>query len=187
MEIINITEEQKNKLCTELARLVSELRKNNNVECIYYKTFIGLLGYGKNVLDVGVICQGNVEKEDKECARGYEHYTEEHNLREYGVKIHIFMDNANLYTATALNEAETIRQIDLFNSTILFDRTGKYTEIKEKLQKEEVDDIYFYRDLAEIVPPIDETLNKEIETLGMNGDSAVVKEFPKSRIFKYNE
>lgn len=164
MRVINITEEQRDKLCNELAKLLFEFRKNENIECIYYRTFIWMLGFGKNVLDIVLVNKENIEEEDKECVRGYEHYTDEQCLKEFGVKIHVCMDNANLYTTIALNKDEIIRQNELFNSTILFDKTRKYSKIKENAKKAGItDNIYYYGDLAKIHPPIEKALDNVID------------------------
>ncbi len=186
MGAIKITEEQRDRLCDELAKLVFEFRENRNIECIYFRTFMGLLGYGKNVLDLVLVTNGNIEEEDKQCVRGFESYTSEDTLNEYGVKIHICMDDASLYKNEAHNMDETIRQNELFNSTILFDRTGKCSEIKDRVQRIGINaDIYYYEDLADLFPPIGQTLANAMDIARMERDTKAGKEFTKSEYFEY--
>ena len=55
MEVINITEEQKINLSKKLAKLVFKLKKDDDVECIYFAPYKGLGPIRGNVLEVTLV------------------------------------------------------------------------------------------------------------------------------------
>lgn len=181
MEVINITDEQKNNLCQELAKLVFELKKDNEVECIYFVPYIGLGVIRGNVLEVTLVKQSDNDV-NNDIAERNRFYFEEESLRKFGVKIFIDTDVAHKYTFIDLNPSEMRRSNSLFNSTILFDRYGKYTELKGQKKQDGIivkEDIR--ENLAEIVPPITNETYKAMEIIQMERDTEAVKEFTKSR------
>ena len=182
MEVINITDEQKNNLCQELAKLVFELKKDNDVECIYFVPYIGLGDIRGNVLEVTLVKQSDNDV-NNDIAERNRFYFEEESLRKFGVKIFIDTDVAHKYTFIDLNPSEATRSNSLFNSTILFDRYGKYTELKGQKKQDGII-ISPYENLAEIVPPITNETYKAMEIIQIERDTEAVKEFTKSRNFQ---
>lgn len=182
MEVINITDEQKNNLCQELAKLVFELKKDNEVECIYFAPYKGLGDIRGNVLEVTLVKQSDNDV-NNDIAERNRFYFEEESLRKYGVKIFIDTDVAHKYTFIDLNPSEVRRSNSLYNSTILFDRYGKYTELKGQKKQDGII-IFPYENLAEIVPPITNETYKAMEIIQMERDTEAVKEFTKSRTFQ---
>ena len=187
MEIINITEEQRNNLCNELARLTFELRKNKSVTCIYfapYKGFGNILG---NVLDITIVRNGSKDNDLDKQIKEYNLSHQEHDfIREFGFKILLETDIDIRYTLMALNPSECTRSKNLMNSVILYDESGKFTQIKEKItsvvKKNGEDTLYYYYDnLAEVFPPLDETL----DDARANRDTQAVKEFTRTKLFHH--
>lgn len=181
MEVINITEEQKNNLCQELAKLVFEFKKNNGVECIY---FIPFKEFGKirdNVLEVTLVMQSvNDTDVNTDITKRNRFYLEEESLKKFGVKIFVDTDIAHKYTVIDLNPSEVKRSNSLFNSTILFDRYGKYTELKGQKKQDGVI-IFHYKNLAEIVPPITNETYKSMEIIQMETDTEIPCDSEKSK------
>lgn len=194
MKVINITEEQKNNLSKELAKLVFELKKDDDVECIYFSPYKGLGSISGKVLEVTLVKKSSGGKADineffKRDKRN-KYYLEEDSLRKFGVKIVLDADDAHRYTfIDDLNNIDDLSRTDivkfnsLFNSTILFDRTGKYKEIKkQKIQDKQI--TLPYENLALIVPPIINETYKSMERIQNKKDSEAVKKFTKSSIFQ---
>ncbi|MBP3634928.1 MAG: hypothetical protein J6J17_00515 [Bacilli bacterium] len=91
------------------------------------------------------------------------------------------IDNAQKYTKLPLNPSEVIRANDLFNSIILYDKTGEYSKIKEETQKYlniANSGVFEYENLAEVYPPMGELIKMELETQD-------VKEFTKTKTFEF--
>ena len=169
MEIINITEEQRDQLCRELARLTFEFRKDKNVRCIYfapYKGFGSILG---NVLDVTIVRNGRNDNDLEEKIKKYNLSHQEHNfIRKFGFKIFLETDEDIRYTLMDLNPSECRKSNHLMNSVILYDESGEFTQIKEQITKVvkkngEGTVYHYYDNLAEVFPPLDETLDRAID------------------------
>ena len=77
MEVINITDEQKNNLCQELAKLVFELKKDNEVECIYFVPYKGLGDIRGNVLEVTLVKQSDNDVNNDIAERNRFYFEEE--------------------------------------------------------------------------------------------------------------
>lgn len=179
-QIINITDEQKNNLVNELVKLVSEFKQKENVECIYFAPYKGMEGISAgNILELVVVINGQYRNID---FNQYNKKYETHDyIRKYGIRIYIAPDNHNKYTTMPLNPSEIKRANWLYNSSILFDKTGEYSQIKEKAEKYGNmlnSNIYQYGNLAEIYPPIDDSISMNLETQN-------VKEFTKTKTFEY--
>ena len=168
LEIINISEEQKNNLCNELAKLVTEFKEDETIECIYFAPYKGFDSTIDEVIELTLV-RNNETPEDKEnTAQRNSEYKESEALKKFGIKIVIDHDNARKYCKMAVSKSEVSRNNCLFNSTILFDRTGKYTKIKEVEEKYGVNKpggIFYYDNLAKILPPITDEL---ISTINRN-------------------
>lgn len=188
MKIINITEEQRDKLCSELARLTFEFRKDKSIECIYCAPYKGLGSIVGNVLEVTLVRDGIGDNDLDEKIKEYNLSHQEHDfIREFGFKIFLDTDKAIKYTIMDLNSSESVRSNHLMNSTILYDGSGKYTKIKKQIPKEGKNNgfYYYYDNLAEVFPPLDETLYKAIDNKRAERDTQAVKEFTKSSLFQH--
>ena len=191
MEIINITEEQRDKLCAELARLTFEARKDKSVKCIYFAPYKGLGDLEGNVLEVTFVRDScNLDEEGKFKEYNATHQTHD-ALREYGLKILLDSDDANKYKVKDSNATEYERSNSLMNSVILYDESGIFTKIKDQTTAvinahgSEIAGIYFpYANLASIYPELDEVLDKAMDVARMERDTEAVKESTKSRLFE---
>lgn len=186
MNIINITEEQKNKLCVELARLVVEYKKDENVKCIYFAPYKGLGKIRGYVLELTLIKKDSIV--DEKIKQYNESHQTEDYLREFGVKIDVEVEDEKKYTITDFNLSEIKKCNNLFNSTILFDRTGKYTKIKERLQQignNKAHGIFYYGNLAEINPPLPNELNNEEKIIQEEKDKEAAKKKIKSKRLRF--
>ena len=80
------------------------------------------------------------------------------------MKIVLDTDDAHRYTFIGdLSETDIVRINSLYNSAILFDRTGKYKEVKKKIELKNI--ILPYENLALIVPPIINETYKSMERI----------------------
>lgn len=188
MKIINITEEQRNKLCNELAKILLDFKKDENVECIYFAPYKGLGKIRGYVLELTLI-EKDANKDEKIKEYNTSHQNEE-TLSELGVKIEIDIEDESKYPTIELDPTQLKKYNNLFNSVILFDRTGKYTRIKKQLEKFEINKgtgIYYYENLAEIEPPIMDKINDSIEAIEKGIDTQPVKKITKKKIFKFKD
>lgn len=104
-----------------------------------------------------------------------------------GVRLVIEIAKSSEYpTLPPMHSYEMRRANDLFNSTILFDRGGKYTSTKELAQRRYDRDssfIYYYDNAANIVPPVKDEIYRQMEVLQLEQDTKAVKKFTKSNLF----
>lgn len=164
-QIINITDEQKQNLVDEIATLVAKFKKDEDVECIYFSSYKGLGKISGNVLELIVVTKGNLDEISKGFCEYNKMHQEHKSVRKFGVKIYVMFDEKRKYTYLPLNPSELIRENNLFNSIILFDRNGKYTTIKENASNHGniKSGVFEYENFAEIYPPIDDSIKMELE------------------------
>lgn len=185
MQTINITEEQRKKLCEELGRLVFEYRKNDDIECIYFAPYINLGEIEGNVIQVTIVGKRSIEETLKQDIGEYnsKHQGQE-TVTNFGVKIHLETDWDEKYTMIALNPSERLRCKYLFNSVILFDKNGKYTKLKEASAKDSVEDseIKPFLNLAEFVPPLNCELDNVLDGERIERESETIKGSTQSKL-----
>lgn len=177
METIIITEGQRNELCSELARLTFEFRKDKNVECICFATYKSLItGNGiimGNVLEFTLVREGG-EKDLEEKLKEYNSSHQTHDfVRKSGFKIYFGTIDSREYAREDLKN-------NLINSKILYDKNGEFTEIQVNNEVNEN-----YNNDAEVFPPLDEALSRAMDVARMERDTEAVKEFTKSRLFQH--
>lgn len=182
---IVLSEEQRKNVCEELARIIFEVKKQKNVECIYFtpcKNFGDIVG---NVLEITIVTSGQFQNKDREKFDDYNAlHLKEEMLKKYGVKIHVDFDFNRGYTPFPLNPSEIQCRYNLFNSTVLFDRTGEYVEIIKHMNQED-EMISYYSNLSQIEPPILDELRKVIEEKQMEEDSLYLRKSVQSELFQY--
>ena len=191
MEVINITSEQRNNLCSELAQLLFEFKKYKSVKCIYFAPYYGLDTMEGSVLKVTLVRDGiNDDLEEKIQKYNFLHKCQE-AIDEFGLRIYLDSDTKRKYTLVALNPDEIKRENYLFNSIILYDEDGECTKIRKHVTNSVnyngglIPGVYYYfENLSKIEPPIEETLEKAIDNVRDERDTEAVKEFTKSRIFQ---
>lgn len=162
---INISEKQNQQLCKELGRLVYKFKQNEKIECIYFGCYKGLGGIVGNVLELTLVAdEVTDELRDKIKSMNSKIYGQENSIKNLGVKLYIDLDNSNKYTVLPLNPSSIKSTNALFNSTILYDKDGKFFHLMEKKneffeQQDKIRNLFFvYGNAAELVPPIDESL-----------------------------
>ena len=157
MEKLNISENQKEQLCFLLAKIALEFKKDENVECIYYAAYNGFRKISGDVLEITIVRKDTKEESISESIKKYNNLYNQDSLNKFGLRICVDIDYEDKYTIIDLNSSEVRRSNNLFNSTILFDRTGKYKEIQEQTKKYGINvegGIFYYDNLIEIVPPL---------------------------------
>lgn len=166
MEIINITEEQREKLCNELARLILKFRENKSIKCVYFIPCKLPGSISDNVLEVTLVRDGEADDLNEKLKEYNSSHQEYSFIKEFGFEIFLVLDDAKKYSIIDLNPSEVRRSINLMNSTILYDESGEFTKIKEQATKAFKDNngVYFYYDnLVEVFPPLEDVINKILE------------------------
>ncbi len=172
MEIIRITDEQKSCLCSELAKLMYEFKKIENVECIYFTSYTSLDAHSVPLLILTLVTS---QIKDIDFELKFYELVSKCNLL-YGLKylerfgLHLYtnIDSNDKYSIFDITPEEIKSTNDLFNATILFDRTGVYTAIKrhaEEQREKKPKCIFNYDRLAEIHPPITEEVQDKCKKL----------------------
>ena len=149
-------------LVDELAKITYKFKKEENVECIYflpaksesencYSIMINLITKSKCNNDhlLNSILNYNISKEKKEFET------------ETNTKINITTDEACCYN-NILDKKNSLMQKsaenDLFNATILYDKSGKYYRLKKQIdlryQKLKLSWLFKYKDSIDIDLPL---------------------------------
>lgn len=157
MKELNITEEQKNNLCKELAQIYIKYKS----ECIFFSPYSF---DGQNILHIIVV----FNEEDEEILSNYSQKINEYNKEnfgkltdKFGISIYITMDNISKYDSEYLQKKyERL----LFNSIILYDRNDKFRKLRDRVildNKSVHTQIKNYDNLININPSFnDSDLNK---------------------------
>ncbi len=178
---IVLSKKHRKNVCEELARLVFELRKDESVECIYFAPFKNLGDITGYVLDITIVRNNFIQKEDTEEFEEYNNRHQEEMLRKYGIKIYMHTNASQDYTFFADTIPNTC--YDLFQSTILYDATGKYRKIKQTIKNRE-GMLSYYSNLAQIEPPIVDELNYAMEEQRYKSDAEYLRKFVKTDLFQ---
>lgn len=180
---IVLSEEQRKNVCEELARLVFVQKKDESVECIYFVPY-------KKSNDIGYSLSITIVKDDStkpfkdvELKEYSDMHKEQETVEKCGVEIDICLASSLEYVM-ASDELINSFCYDLFNSTILFDRYGKYYKIIKTI-KNQKGMISYYSNLAQIEPPIMDEFGEALEDCKMQGDTDAVRKFTKTETFKY--
>ena len=186
MKTIGLNEEQRKKICDEIAKLVFEFKKDKKVECIYFSVIDGYANIHGNVLTITLVKNKAYDDvEDRKIIEYNDMYKGDDIFKKFGIRIFIEVDvDANCYTKLPMTRWEYLKFKHIFNSVILYDKTGEYTKIKESTEKSESDTICYYSNHVEIVPPIINELNKAMEIIGMRKEADNLKKFTKTKTFQ---
>ena len=168
MNVINITEEQREKLCNNVANLVNHLKQFEDIECIYIASYIRYIRKTEPTLNITIVKKNPYNKDDvlNKIINFYKKmYQNEHNFKENGIKFSIEIDKSDKYNKLWLNPSELLRYNFLFNSQIIYDRTGDYSKLKQiaETYKNETNlNIYYYENKADLQPPAFEKIKQKI-------------------------
>lgn len=167
---VEISEKQRDNLCKELAKLVYEIKEENRVECIYFAPYTHLgEEIQRQAIKITVVKRQYEQyehRDDYAFDEMNEKYKSDKEFAKLGFQIYIATDANDKYTTLPLNPSERLRGNQLFNSYILFDRIGVYTEIKKEVDSIGVGEhssLYYYDNRTEIIPPIEEDIEQELE------------------------
>ncbi len=132
----SIKERKYNKLITELSKILKRYKDDQELECIY---FTPLMVTDKRARLLVTIIYNDLAKcleRDKESSIKYDSYhIREKTLKKCGIEINIKFDTSEKYSFIDLEQIERNNRNCLYNSTILYDKTGKYTDIKASAEK----------------------------------------------------
>lgn len=180
---IVLNEEHRKNVSEELARLVFEVKKDKNVECIYFTSLKNFNILNGNVLEVTIVKRdSNISEEEKKWDDYNEKHQEESMVKQFGLKFYVDVDSSERYTLFPKNPTENNRWYVLLNSTILFDGKGEYKKIKEKVENDARFASY-YSNMAQIEPPIMDGLNRIMEEHKIQEETEVVRKFKKTKTF----
>lgn len=170
-----MTDSQKDALCDELAKLVATFKKDENIQCVYFGAYKDLGSIKGNVLKLSLVVN-NLSEDLTECN---EKYTKAEYIDEFGLQIVLSTSFAERYpTFLPKHPWEMESTNDLFNSMILFDRTGNYNKVKEITLYpcyRTSNYVYFYDNKAYIDPLIKPEVLKRIKLLESNSTKTLVK------------
>ena len=157
-EQVELSEKEYEFLVDKLGKVTKKLYDDDNVDCVY------ITNYQSQENDKGAICLV-VLLNDNAYRLDYEFLLEKVN-RDFeknnitGITVDFGSDHVSNYSVIALNPSEVHRVERLTESSIIFDKSGKTTEIRDKMKQ--YSHLYpFY--LVEYKPPIDEALTLKLK------------------------
>ncbi len=157
-EQVKLSEKEYEFLVDKLGKVTKKLFDDDNVDCVY------ITNYQSQENDKGTICLV-VLLNDNAYYLDYELLLEKIN-RDFeennitGITVDFNSDHVSNYSVIALNPSEVYRVERLTESSIIFDKSGKTTKIRDKMKQ--YSHLYpFY--LVEYKPPIDEALTLKLK------------------------
>ena len=126
MYYINIDENARELLELNLAKLVLELKSDLCVECVYFTTIKNFRRNGTNTLKITIV-RNDSYVDSNWIEEKYSQKFNENKYFSFGNMQPIFRcDDVKNYSLMSYTPINATKCNDLFNSTILFDRTGKF-------------------------------------------------------------
>lgn len=156
-ERISLTDEEHLFLSKSISDIVKELYNDNNIDSVY------ITNYQDSNNSKGALCVvALLDSEKNEYA--YSRLMDKLNQRvknenETSVNVVFGYDYSNSYSTIAMNPSEVHRVERLVESTILFDKKGYVSKVKDTM-KEYAHLYEFY--LVDYVPPVDETVSQTL-------------------------
>ena len=155
---VELSEKEYEFLVDKLGKVTKKLYDDDNVDCVY------ITNYQSQENDKGAICLV-VLLNDNTYRLDYEFLLEKVN-RDFeknnitGITVDFGSDHVSNYSVIALNPSEVHRVERLTESSIIFDKSGKTTEIRDKMKQ--YSHLYpFY--LVEYKPPVNEALTLKLK------------------------
>lgn len=165
MKKIGLEEKQINNLVKEIINITKFFKKQPNVDCIYFATYDNLGGINGDILNITIVSSNDKENDIYKTISDKNHiYSNIKSLEEYGMKIFIEVDDAKEYQDIRDILSYESRSIYLANSSILYDKTGEYTSLRDKTKqilKEETKNRRF-ENAERVFPNINRTIKKQI-------------------------
>ena len=193
MNKIELKEEQIERICESIAEVYINYRYDQNVECIYFAPYTDFYGQAKesrpngNAIEITVVTTNEPTKEEEKFIKNFNRLCQTKKFeKENGIGIKIELDEAINYSTIAMHSYEERRQRNLLNSQILLDKTGNYQRIQSKVKEfNKNGTLESYKNIAEIIPPIDNKLDIAIEIKQGEVDLEAIKEFAVTPLFEY--
>lgn len=166
--LVTLQDEQRKLLLKELKEFLLNWTDEKRVvdhyiECIYFSTFKNLSKEEDvDVIEITIV-KNFVDTSDEYAWGGKnEMYHEKEFIDSFGVQFLFTLSSSEHYFS---DDQETVYESrrSLYNSTILYDKTGFFTHLKEKLGEDANNMRLFYPNLSQIEPPILDELRKVIE------------------------
>ena len=153
IEKVELNKEEHNFITEELSKIIESLYQDNNIDCIYQLNY-QTEDYEKGAIKLVVLLNDGINcYEYEKLTNKLSEYCEKLNKTE----IYTWFDYGYVddYEMIALNPREVYREEILLSSTILFDKSGRTTKNKEKINTRG----YFYsHNLVEYIPPIEKSI-----------------------------
>lgn len=154
---IEISNEEHKYLVEEIGKVINTLSKDDNIDCIYMTNYQSL-DNDKGYICLVVLLNNNAYYLDYELLLDKINRNFEKN-NTTGIAVNFDCGYVNDYSITALNPSEVHRVERLTESSIIFDKSGKATGVRDKKKKNK--HIYpFY--LVEYKPHIDEAVTLQL-------------------------
>ncbi len=159
MAILFLDEKGKNQFCEALTYLANDLLSREYVECLYYTVYKNLYTHKKILSFIMVSTEALSEME-------YNYLINKYNSSEciqelflnLGIAFDLKLDTSENYTFASVYRREMLSLQELMNSQILFDRTGRLTEIQYHSKKS--NSILQYENVLDVYPPIIKDINE---------------------------
>lgn len=158
IEKVELNKKEYNFITEELVKVIEDLYKDENIDCIYQLNY-QTEDYEKGAIKLVVLLNDGINYyEYEELINKLSERFNKINKTE----INIWFDYGYVddYEIIALNPSEVHREERLLSSTILFDKSGRTTTNKEKINQRG----YFYpHNLVEYIPPIENEIIKKLK------------------------
>ena len=154
---INLTDEEHAFLSERLTDIIEGLYEDDNINSVYLTNYQSP-EYSNGVLNITVLLKPGVDY------YSYDRIMEDLNSiiaesNKTGVYVAFEVGYEDKYSVIAMNPSEVHCVEELVESTILFDKSGNLSEVKEAMKK--YGHLYkFY--LVDYVPPVDETISHRL-------------------------
>lgn len=129
---------QDDKTAKSIARLVRRYKEREEVECMFFVPYVDENSNGSYYLVV-VLSKLSMEIEEEFSAYNKAH-AKPKAIESFGGEIKVLPDLACYYKDKAIGadhpSEEMIRVRELLDGSILYDKTGKYGELVEKIYKQ---------------------------------------------------
>lgn len=171
---IELTKEQVENLCNELARLTTQFKGEPGIKCIYFIPFKRqeLPQIYRSYIEITFVCEQDDDKLKRKLEECNITHISDECYQKYGVELLTKIDSPENYALIDFADPNKYRRSNsLMNSQILYDATGLFANIKRCTEEtveasgEITDRYYWFSDLGVIHPPIEKKLEKAIKGL----------------------
>lgn len=152
MNYLNLNEEQRRKLANEINNLLLMFKNNLDIKCIYLMP-LSTINEPKDYTLVLMLVSDidKIKPEFKEKIKELnEIYRQKEIINKFNLHISIDMDDVIKYTLSPKDNSEILRNNYLYNSTILFDSTGQYSQMKKETETTNKKNYYYFDTHAKI-------------------------------------